>query len=120
MISLLSLLIGISHGSVLQINSQHFKQHVHKDNQEVPNHGNDAKLFLGDEAENFEKLYPEETKKRLGMIIERIDTDDDGLVTVEELTTWIDFIHKDHIKRDVAREWSSRNQEQLEMLSWDR
>ena len=97
-----------------------FKQHVHKDHQEVSNHSNDAKLFLGDEAENFEKLYPEETKKRLGIIVERIDTNEDGLVTVEELTTWIDFIHKDHIKRDVAREWAARNHEQIEMLSWDR
>ena len=110
----------ISHGSVLQFNYQHVKQHIHQDAQEVFNHSVNAKLFLGDEADDFEKLYPEETKKRLGLIVERIDTDSDGLVTVDELTNWIDYIHKDHIKRDVVREWANRNKDNLENLSWER
>ena len=113
-------LLDFTCGSVLQLHAQNFKQHVNKDFQEVFNHSNNAKLFLGDEAENFEKLYPEETKKRLGVIVERIDGDGDGLVSVNELTNWIDYIHKDHIKRDVAREWVNRNPEKVEILSWDR
>ena len=113
-------LVDVSCASVLQLHVHHFKQHINKDSEEVFNHSNNAKLFLGDEAEDFEKLYPEETKKRLGMIVDRIDADADGLVSVEELTSWIDYIHKDHIKRDVAREWGNRNLDKVENISWDR
>ena len=78
-----------------------------------------AKMFLIDEADDFIKKHPEETKKRLGGIVEKMDKDRDGLVTVEELTTWIDFIHKDHIRRDVEREWRIRNPDQVSPLPWN-
>ena len=113
-------LVHISCASVLQLNVQHFKEHINKDPEKVFNHSADGKLFLGDEAENFQKLYPEETKKRLGMIVDRIDADADGQVSVDELTEWIDYIHKDHIKRDVEREWVNRNPDKVEKLSWSR
>ena len=77
-----------------------------------------AKMFLIDEAEDFTKKHPEETKKRLGVIVEKMDGDRNGLVTVLELTTWIDFIHKDHIRRDVEREWKVRNPDQVSPLPW--
>ena len=83
-------------------------------------HSNTSKLFLDDEATNFEKLYPEETKKRLGKIVNRIDVDQNGLVSAEELTNWIDYIHKNHIKRDVQREWIIRNPDKTEKISWSR
>ena len=78
-----------------------------------------AKMFLNDEADDFIKKHPEETKKRLGIIVEKMDKDRDGLVTVEELTAWIDFIHKDHIRRDVEREWRIRNPDQVSPLPWN-
>jgi len=105
---------------VLQLNPQHFKQHVGKDHTELVGHSNTSKLFLDDEATNFEKLYPEETKKRLGKIVNRIDVDQNGLVSAEELTNWIDYIHKNHIKKDVQREWISRNPDKTEKISWSR
>ena len=78
-----------------------------------------AKMFLIDEAEEFIKKHPEETKKRLGDIVKKMDKDRDGLVTVEELTVWIDFIHKDHIRRDVEREWRIRNPDMVSPLPWN-
>merc|ERR1712183_510330 len=77
-----------------------------------------AKHFLIDEAEEFTRLYPEETKKRLGQLVTKIDSNRDGLVGVGELTDWIDLIHKDHIRRDVEREWLTRNPDQVDKLSW--
>jgi len=77
-----------------------------------------AKHFLIDEAEEFTRLYPEETKKRLGQLVTKIDSNRDGLVGVGELTDWIDLIHKDHIRRDVEREWLIRNPDQVDKLSW--
>ena len=52
-------------------------------------------------------------------INKKMDEDRDGLVTVEELTTWIDFIHKDHIRRDVEREWRIRNPDMVSPLPWN-
>ena len=114
------LVSGLVKASVLQLNPQHFKQHVGKDHAELFGHSNTSKLFLDDEATNFEKLYPEETKKRLGKIVNRIDVDQNGLVSAEELTNWIDYIHKNHIKRDVQREWIIRNPDKTEKISWSR
>ena len=34
--------------------------------------------------EEFQKFYPEETKKRLGIIVNKIDEDKDEKVTVKE------------------------------------
>ena len=47
------------------------------------------KAFLGDEAEVFKSLTPEESKARLGEILEKVDTNKDGFVSVEELRVWI-------------------------------
>lgn len=70
------------------------------------------------EAEDFQKKFPEETKRRLGVLVDKFDKDKDGNVTVEELTSWIDLIHKDHIRRDVEREWKIRNPDQVQNLPW--
>merc|ERR1719192_3303493 len=47
-----------------------------------------------------------------------MDTDGDGGLAVEELAAWIHTVHKDHIRRDVEREWKIRNPDQVQKLSW--
>lgn len=37
----------------------------------------------------FKSLTPEESKARLGEILEKVDTNKDGFVSVEELRVWI-------------------------------
>lgn len=54
-------------------------------------HDYDHDAFLGDEAGEFDDLTPEESQRRLAVIVDRIDTDGDGSVTVEELQQWIKY-----------------------------
>ena len=108
----LFLLPTLSLASVMNVASLQYRHQVNSVNSDR------AKHFLIDEAEEFTRLYPEETKRRLGLLVSKIDSDRDGLVGVGELTDWIDLIHKDHIRRDVEREWITRNPEQVDSLSW--
>lgn len=49
------------------------------------------RIFLGSKktAEEFDKLSPEESKKRLGVIAKKMDLNGDGFVDRYELKTWI-------------------------------
>ena len=62
--------------------------HEHNDDLD---HDYDHEAFLGDEAAEFDELSPEESQRRLGEIVDRIDVNGDGQVSVEELQQWIHF-----------------------------
>ena len=68
---------------------------------------------MGDEADAFKNLSPEESKSKLGVIFINIDKDNDTKVTEVELTIWI----KDTAKRGVEQRtndfWISSNPEGL-------
>ena len=50
----------------------------------------DHEAFLGEEeAQTFDQLSPAEAKRRLGIIVDKIDTDGDGQVTEKELVEWV-------------------------------
>ena len=108
----------ITQSATLQVSSLQYRHLVSLDSNTSTALTPPGKMFLIDEAEEFTKLYPEETKKRLGLLVNKIDTDRDGLVSLDELTEWIDFVHKDHIRRDVEREWKIRNPDQVDKLTW--
>lgn len=39
--------------------------------------------------EEFDELSPEESKRRLALLVKKMDVNADGFVTAEELTQWI-------------------------------
>ena len=50
----------------------------------------DHEAFLGEEeAQTFDQLSPSEAKRRLGVIVDKIDKDKDGSVTERELVDWV-------------------------------
>merc|ERR1712051_93910 len=79
----------------------------------------DHEAFLGDEAHEFDDLDPEESKRRLSVIVDKIDNDGDGLVTLEEMRNWIKFTHDRYTSEDVERQWVQHNQEGKDALGWD-
>ncbi|CAG0879967.1 unnamed protein product [Darwinula stevensoni] len=80
----------------------------------------DHDAFLGhDEAREFEDLSPEESKKRLGDLVEKIDKDQDGYVTKEELTEWIRYTQRRYLDQDVNRQWDEANKEKKETIDFD-
>jgi len=86
---------------------------------EGDDHDYDHEAFLGDEAEEFDDLDPEESQRRLGIIVDKIDHDGDGYVTVEELANWIKFTQTRYIADDVERQWESHKKGVHDTISWD-
>ena len=70
----------------------------------------DHDAFLGDDdAEYFESLDPEESQRRLGDICDQIDKDENGLINLEELQKWIQFVQEREVREDTERQWGERN-----------
>ncbi|XP_039963712.1 calumenin-B [Bactrocera tryoni] len=80
----------------------------------------DHEAFLGeDEAKSFDQLAPEESKRRLGLIVDRIDDDKDGFVTLSELKRWIEYTQRRYIDEDVNRTWKMHNPDNNDTISWE-
>ncbi|XP_014259839.1 calumenin-B [Cimex lectularius] len=79
----------------------------------------DHEAFLGEEAKSFDSLSPEESRKRLGLIVDKIDKDQDGFVTTEELKDWIKYTQEKFIRDNVDRMWNNHNPQGAEKLGWD-
>ena len=70
----------------------------------------DHDAFLGGEdAEYFDSLDPEESRRRLGVIYDQIDKDMNGLINLEELQKWIQFVQEREVREDTERQWGERN-----------
>jgi len=92
---------------------EHFAHDEHN-----PDYDHDA--FLGeDQADYYDTLPPEESKRRLGLIIEKVDSDGDGLVTKAELKQWIDYTQKRYLMDDTKRQWETHNPKNKDQVSWD-
>jgi len=80
----------------------------------------DHEQFLGeDQAKTFDQLAPEESRRRLGIIVDKIDEDKNKLVDLSELKNWISFTQRRYIEDDVDRQWKQHNPDNLEQLSWE-
>ncbi|KAI3366305.1 hypothetical protein L3Q82_000422 [Scortum barcoo] len=89
----------------------------HDDNK---NYDYDHEAFLGqEEAKTFEHLPPEESKRRLGIIVEKIDTNKDGFVSEEELKFWIKNAQKKHIFDSVEHQWKDFDMNSDGLISWE-
>ncbi|XP_067613631.1 calumenin-B [Eurosta solidaginis] len=92
---------------------QHFEGEHH-------NKQYDHEAFLGeDDAKSFDQLPPEESKRRLGLIVERIDEDKDNFVTLSELKRWIEYTQRRYIDEDVGRMWKMHNTDGNETITWE-
>ncbi|XP_016984148.1 calumenin-B [Drosophila rhopaloa] len=80
----------------------------------------DHEAFLGpDESKKFDNLTPEESRRRLGLIVDRIDENKDGFVTLPELKNWIAYTQRRYIDEDVSRVWKQHNPENNATISWE-
>lgn len=80
----------------------------------------DHEAFLGaDEAKKYDELSPEESKRRLGLIVDRIDEDKDGFITLAELKAWIQYTQRRYIDEDVGRLWRQHNPDNETTISWE-
>lgn len=66
----------------------------------------DHEAILGrDDAKDFDQLSPEESKERLGKIVEKMDKDKDGHITELELKEWIKYVQDRYVIKDTDDRW---------------
>lgn len=53
------------------------------------------------------------------IIVDKIDSNKDGVVSQEELKDWIRYTQKRYIMEDVDRQWKQHNPENNETITWD-
>ncbi|UXI19592.1 PolyA RNA polymerase [Sarcoptes scabiei] len=104
-------------------NEEHYQDSDHDGLNDLHNKDFDHEAFLGseDEAEQFNQLSPEESKSRLSLIVDKIDTNHDGNVTETELKHWIHKSQKRYIYQDLDRQWSihTDGDQSVQKLSWN-
>lgn len=84
------------------------------------NEAYDHEAFLGDEAEQFASLTPEEARVKLGLVVDKIDQDNDTLVTEAELTRWIKETAQRSVDRRTEEFWTRNNPGGEKEISWDK
>ncbi|KAJ8402561.1 hypothetical protein AAFF_G00366440 [Aldrovandia affinis] len=80
----------------------------------------DHEAFLGkEEAKTFDQLTSEESRDRLGKIVDRIDTDGNGLVSHMELHHWIKHRQRRYIEEDVDKQWKEYDLNNDRQVTWE-
>ncbi|KAI9562580.1 hypothetical protein GHT06_010034 [Daphnia sinensis] len=101
-----------------RVKDEPLSSHQHYENEEH-NPDYDHEAFLGEEAKTFDQLSPEESKERLGKIVDKIDRDLDGKITKEELKSWIQYTQRRYILEDVDRQWKAHNPNNKDSVTWE-
>lgn len=91
------------------------KEHYDKDGNHNPEYDHEA--FLGKEKKSFDQLTPVESKERLGKIVDKIDKDGDGKITMQELKDWIQFSKTQHNLDVVKKRWKDMKQREEKLVS---
>jgi len=107
------------HGENRVLHGQKLSEHDHYDEEGHEDFDYDHEAFLGEEAHEFDDLDPEESKRRLSIIVDKIDTDGDGFVTLDEMRNWIRFTQDRYMSEDVEKQWAQHNYEGSDEIGWE-
>ncbi|KFM74065.1 Calumenin-A, partial [Stegodyphus mimosarum] len=113
------LVIPKSDGSSKRVHENLLSDEDHYNSEELHNPEYDHEAFLGEnEAKKFDDLSPEESKHRLGKIVDKIDADKDGFVSMQELKDWIQHTQRRYIIDDSERQWKNLNPNDEPEVTW--
>uniref|UniRef100_H2ZJZ0 Reticulocalbin-3 n=1 Tax=Ciona savignyi TaxID=51511 RepID=H2ZJZ0_CIOSA len=80
----------------------------------------DHEAFLGkDQAQELDELPEEESKRRLGIIVDKVDKDGDGKVSETELVDWIKFIQKRYINEETDKQYKLFDKNEDGKIHWN-
>lgn len=79
----------------------------------------DHEAFLGDMKDEYDELPPEEAKRRLRVLVKRVDSDKDGYVTEEELTRWVKDVFSKRLAEGVEEDAKSKDTDGDGKITWD-
>ena len=92
------------------------QEHYSKDG--VHNLEYDHEIFLGVEKAKFDKLTPEQAKKSLRALVKKIDTNEDGFVTEEEMTIWVRKVFHAMAQRDAKILMKGQDRDEDGKITW--
>ncbi|KAL2300550.1 hypothetical protein Nmel_013432 [Mimus melanotis] len=80
----------------------------------------DREALLGgqEEAEEYARLSPEEQQRRLRNIVKKIDADADGLLSEDELSSWIQQSFKHYVTQEAKQHFSDYDKDGDGLVSW--
>ncbi|MBN3314129.1 RCN2 protein, partial [Atractosteus spatula] len=76
-------------------------------------------FFRNEDQDEIEKLSPEEQKRRLAVIVKKIDTDLDGFLTEGEISLWIQQVYRRYAVEDVAEKFLEFDKDGDGAVSWN-
>ncbi|XP_062819094.1 reticulocalbin-2 [Anolis carolinensis] len=94
------------------------REHYDAEGEHRPDYDREALLGGQEEAEEFAKLSPEEQQKRLKSIIKKIDTNNDGFLTEEEISFWIQRSFRHYIVEDAKQQFEEYDKDGDGAVSW--
>lgn len=79
----------------------------------------DHEAFLGDMKDEYDDLPPEEAKKRLKVLVKKVDLDKDGFVTLNELTNWVREVFSKRLLEGVEEDVKGKDTNGDGKITWD-
>ena len=71
------------------------------------------------DAEEFDQLPPEEAKKRLKILVDKMDSDSDGFVDKSEMNAWILKSFASLSKEESEERFEDTDEDGDSIISWD-
>ena len=79
----------------------------------------DHEAFLGDMKDEFDHLSPEEAKRRLKLLIAKVDGDKDSYVTPEELKRWVKTVFQKKMLSGMESDLADKDKDKDGYISWE-
>lgn len=106
--------------ATVEPHKDNFHKHEHFGENQEHDVRYDHEAFLGPEADEFVKLTPLESQKRLRVIVTNlIDANKDGLVSYEELSVWIEKQRKSFMYEDIDKRIKKEDKDGDRQISWE-
>lgn len=106
---------------------EHGRPHQHKDDLTEEEHlvdgehnpDYDHEAFLGDMKDEFDHISPDEAKRRLKLLISKVDSDSDNYVTAEELKKWVKTVFLKKMLSGMESDVKEKDKNNDGFISWD-
>jgi Ca2+-binding EF-hand superfamily protein len=79
----------------------------------------DGGVLDANEALDIDKMSEEEKKEKLVEICKKIDYNDDGKLSKEELQRWMEKVSTKYMEDDIAQQWPAHDKNNDDKLTWD-
>ncbi|XP_054889999.1 reticulocalbin-2 isoform X2 [Poeciliopsis prolifica] len=105
--------------SVGQLGSpEHILEDHYIGEQHNPDH--DMAVLLGEEsAGEMKELSPTEQRKKMMAVVEKIDANEDNLLSAEEITLWIQQVYKQYALEDARERFTQFDTNIDDVVTWE-